>query len=132
MNIEVGEKYCVTVIKIIKHGIIVQMGNCSDTEFIHISKLSHRFVSDISKLVSIGDKLEAVCIQGNDRCELSLQHLHLESNNPSEKSVVHSNESESNATFEDMLAAAENSLREKQLAVNNRLQRKRKFKQIKR
>lgn len=124
MNIQEGQVYKVVVTKILPRGIIVQIQNTSDTEFIHISKLSVKFVSDISKLVTVGDKLEAICIQGKDRLELSLQHLHLESlykhverkQLPPKKST----------SVEDMIAAVERDFKEKQRASDSRLRRKQK------
>lgn len=129
MNIQEGQVYKVVVTKILPRGIIVQIQGTSDTEFIHISKLSVKFVSDISKLVIVGDKLEAVCIQGKDRLELSLQHLHLESlykhverkQLPPKKSTK-----QKSTSVEDMIAAVERDFKEKQRASDSRLRRKQK------
>lgn len=129
MNIQEGQVYKVVVTKILPRGIIVQIQGTSDTEFIHISKLSVKFVSDISKLVTVGDKLEAVCIQSKDRLELSLQHLHLESlykhverkQLPPKKSTK-----QKSTSVEDMIAAVERDFKEKQRASDSRLRRKQK------
>lgn len=129
MNIQEGQVYNVVVTKILPRGIIVQIQGTSDTEFIHISKLSVKFVSDISKLVTVGDKLEAVCIQGKGRLELSLQHLHLESlykhverkQLPPKKSTK-----QKSTSVEDMIAAVERDFKEKQRASDSRLRRKQK------
>lgn len=129
MNIQEGQVYNVVVTKILPRGIIVQIQGTSDTEFIHISKLSIKFVSDISKLVTVGDKLEAVCIQGKDRLELSLQHLHLESlykhverkQLPPKKSTK-----QKSTSVEDMIAAVERDFKEKQRASDSRLRRNQK------
>ena len=129
MNIQEGQVYNVVVTKILPRGIIVQIQGTSDTEFIHISKLSVKFVSDISKLVTVGDKLEAVCIQGKNRLELSLQHLHLESlykhverkQLPPKKSTK-----QKSISVEDMIAAVERDFKEKQRASDSRLRRKQK------
>ena len=129
MKIQEGQMYEVTVIKILPKGIIVQIKGTSDTEFIHISKLSVKFVSDISKLVHVGDTLEAVCIHGKEKLELSLQHLHLESlckyverkKLPEEKTTR-----QQVSSLDDMIAAVERDFKEKQRATDSRLKRRRK------
>lgn len=129
MNIQEGQMYGVTVVKILPKGIIVQIQGTSETEFIHISKLSVKFVSDISKLVQVGDKLEAMCIQGKEKLELSLQHLHLESlykHVERNKLSPENNTSQQTTSVDDMIAAAERDFKEKQKAIDSRSKRKHK------
>lgn len=127
MNIQSGQVYAITVTKILPRGIIVQITGTEDTEFIHISKLSVKFVSDISKLVRVGDKLEAVGIQGKDRTELSLQHLHLESlnNNVERKKLPTKNTATKQPTLDEMIAAADRDFKEKQRMTDSRLRHRR-------
>lgn len=130
MNIQPGQEYAVTVTKLLSRGIIVQINGTGDTEFVHISKLSVKFVSNIASLVHVGDKLNALCIQGKDKAELSLQHLHLESlNNDVErkKSLPHkTNAKPQQQSLDDMIAAAERDLHEKQRITDSRLRHRRK------
>ena len=129
MNIQEGKMYYVTVVKLLAKGIIVQINGTADTEFIHISKLSVKFVPDISKLVRVGDILEAVCVQGKDKLELSLHHLHLESlyKHVEDKNLLSEKlSSPQPASLDDMIAAAERDFKEKQRDNDSRLRRRRK------
>lgn len=76
MTLNIGEHYSVKVIKIIKVGAIVQIAP-EQTELIHLSKIANGFVKDISDFVSVGDVLDAECVQGFNKNELSLKHLNL-------------------------------------------------------
>lgn len=118
MGIEVGKLYRVTVVKILHHGIIVQIDNTADTEFIHISKLSHSYISNISDVISVGDVADALCINSGGRVELSLQHTQLPG------MCTKSQTTHTTSSIDDMIAAADCVLQEKQLAYKNRLTRK--------
>ena len=79
MQLKLGEKYSVTVQKILQYGIIVSMEDGS-TEFIHISKISDKYVSDIADFVSVGDTYQALaCVGKKQDVELTLAHLSLRS-----------------------------------------------------
>lgn len=78
MQLTVGKKYDVSVIKVNKNGIIVRMVDGS-TQFIHISKLSTKFIDDINKYVKVGNKYYAIAVESEEKgAELSLIHLNLE------------------------------------------------------
>lgn len=80
MTLEVGKKYHVIVINIVKSGIVVQLDDGS-TALIHISRISDKFVADIREFVNIRDEFEALGVEGLSRpVELSLRHLNLRRN----------------------------------------------------
>lgn len=126
MDLQLGNKYKVTVTRILQRGIVVQFLNTSDTEFIHISKLSTKFVSDISKLVNVGDCFEAVCVKGSTRLELSLKHLNLESlyKNVDRKCIE--NHDQQKLSLDEMIASAESIFKDKKRDTDARLRRRRK------
>lgn len=76
MRIEVNNVYTVQVIRIGDNGIWVNLID-SSTRFIHISKMSEKYVVNPYQVVSLYDILEAKCIQSKERVELSLIHLKL-------------------------------------------------------
>lgn len=131
MSIKPGQEYPITVTKLKERGIIVQIDGTPDTEFIHISKLSTKFVSNIASLVAVGDKLIAIAIEGKDKTELSLQHLHLESLNKTERHKKSSNKTNdatsTKPSLDDMIAAAERDLKEKQLLTASKFGNRQKF-----
>lgn len=75
--IEKDKEFNVTVSKILDKGIIVTIDGTGYTEFIHISKLSDAYVSDINDIISVGDKLTAKGLITRNGAELTLQHLRL-------------------------------------------------------
>lgn len=125
MKIQEGQMYEITVVKILPKGIIVQIKGTSDTEFIHISKLSTKFVSDISKLVQVGDCFEAICVKGSTRLELSLKHLNLESlyKNVDRNCLEKHNQPKS--SLDEMIASAEAIFKDKRRDADARLKRRR-------
>lgn len=73
MELKIGQKYEIEVIKILKYGIIVKLDDES-TQFIHISNLSDKFISDISDILNVGDRRLATGVSGNKYpVELSLK-----------------------------------------------------------
>lgn len=73
MELVVGKKYDVVVIKIVEKGVIVELEDKS-TEFIHVSQLSNRYVSNIEDIIAIGDSKTASCIKGKVKsAELSFK-----------------------------------------------------------
>lgn len=118
MDLSVGQTYSVTVIKLLARGIVVQLTGTSQQEFIHISKLSEKFVSNVSDAVKIGDTLDAMCVKSGDRVELSLKHLNLVKDNQSKH--------KSSKSLDEMIASANASLKDKQGAMDSRFHRKRK------
>ena len=63
MEIKQGQRYEVTVTKILDYGAVVTLEDNS-TQLIHISKLSDDFISNVAEFVSIGQKCEAVGVKG--------------------------------------------------------------------
>ena len=82
MELVLGQKYEVTV-KYIKprKGIVVEFLDVPDeTAFIHVSRISDKFVANIEDFVTCGEILIAECVEGLAHpLELSLKHLNLES-----------------------------------------------------
>lgn len=126
MDLQLGNKYKVTVTRILQRGIVVQFLNTSDTEFIHISKLSTKFVSDISKLVQVGDCFEAVCVKSATRLELSLKHLNLESLYKNVDRKCLEKHDQPKPSLDEMIASAEAIFKDKRRDADARLKRKRK------
>lgn len=127
MELQKDKSYEVTVTKILQRGVIVQIDGMEDTEFIHISKLSTKFVSDISKIVNVGDKYTAIAVYNPEysRVELSLKHINHAPHRKSH-STVHSMKSEQRKqSLDDMIAAADSVLKEKQRAMNYKPQKSR-------
>lgn len=127
-----GKDYTVTVTKILSKGIIVKIKDTEYTDFIHISKISTEFVSNINEYVKVGDILPARTIKRGDKFsepELSLQHLHLKSLYTPEHSVCDTElvtKVSSERNLEDMIAAANLSLKDKMQTIHSRTERKRK------
>lgn len=99
-QLEVGKHYNVTVINIVRAGVIVEIDGTNHTELIHVSKLSDDYVKNISDIVEIGMSLDALCIEGTipGRLELSVKHLKLHSlyNNVSKSNPKHKHSSKKN------------------------------------
>lgn len=126
MDIQIGNTYKVVVTRILPRGIVVQFLNTSDTEFIHISKLSTKFVTDISKLVQVGDCFEAVCVKGSNKLELSLQHLNLESLYNNVDRICLEKHDQQKPSLDEMIATAESIFKDKRRDTDARLKRRRK------
>lgn len=145
MGVKIDEEYLITVVSIKSKGIIVKLDNESETEFIHISKISPAFVSDISNFVGVGDKLVAKGVKSDVKnVELSLLHLNLnpsKSNADSKPKDQYNRKSTKKAigrqsvpaiqndlppTLEDMIKKSNSQLQEHQQALNARLRRKHK------
>lgn len=98
MELEIGKKYDVKIVKIIKVGAIAELSDGS-TELIHLSNISNQFVDDVSKFVIVGHTYQSTCQQGKTKpAELTLRPLDLKPiiSNPKE-----SKNSESlNTTYE--------------------------------
>lgn len=100
---ELGQHYQVEVIEIVNVGCVVKMEDNS-TQLIHLSKISNEFVKNISDFVAVGQTLDAECVQGFKKLELSLKHLNLKSKN-STPQTLHNNrpkKSDRSSHFEEM------------------------------
>lgn len=145
MGVKIDEEYLVTVISIRSKGIVVQPENEPETEFIHISKISPAFVSDISNFVKVGDKLVAKGVKSDIKnVELSLLHLELHPSKTntdsrskdqySRKSIkqvvrrqpVAAIQADVPLTLEDMIKQSNSQFQERQQALNARLKRRHK------
>ena len=89
MEFEIGQFYEVTVLKIIRTGIVVQVGDTSNTALIHLSRLSNKFVDKVERFIEIGTTYKAQAIKGKIQpIELSLLHLNLIPNDSVNQDVV--------------------------------------------
>lgn len=133
-SLEIGTEYQVIVNKILANGIIVQIKDTKFTDFIHISKISTNFVSNINDYVNVGDILTAIAVKSlakrndeHDGFELSLQHLQLKSLYDNTcYSCVDDNSNTSEKRLNDMILDADNSLKDKLRAMQRRSQKRRK------
>ena len=113
------KEYTVTVLKIIAKGIIVNLSGTDYTEFIHISKLSDIFISNINEFIKVGDTYVAKGMITNGRSELSLQHLKLrpfKEDTNSRPRVTHSPtypQKSEPKSIDDMIMSAELSMKDK-------------------
>lgn len=126
MELHLGDTYTVTVSKILTGGIIVEFEN-GETEFIHKSKISNAFISDINDFVAIGESYTARVIEGKTKpIELTLREdnviskkLQVSSEPVKPVSIVETAHAEgeeigyTNPTLEDMISKATSSMREK-------------------
>lgn len=126
MDLQLGNTYKIVVTRILQRGIVVQFQDNLDTEFIHISKLSTKFVSDISKLVQVGDCFEAVCVKSATRLELSLKHLNLESLYKNVDRKCLEKHDQPKPSLDEMIASAEAIFKDKRRDADARLKRRRK------
>lgn len=126
MDLQLRNTYKIVVTRILQRGIVVQFQDNPDTEFIHISKLSTKFVTDISKLVQVGDCLEAVCVKGSNRLELSLKHLNLESLYKNVDRKCLEKHDQPKPSLDEMIASAESIFKDKRRDADARLKRRRK------
>lgn len=87
LALTIGEKHKVKVVKYLSKGILVKVeGDDSDnTMFIHLSKISPKFVTDVSDFVTVGEVYEAEVVPSpipDKPFELSLLALNLHSKVP--------------------------------------------------
>ncbi|MCM1226382.1 MAG: S1 RNA-binding domain-containing protein [Clostridium sp.] len=128
IHIREGDIYNVKVVKILTKGIIVLIEDSGTTEFIHISKIADSFISDINDFVSVGDELTAMGIKSIDdkrvtenNGELSLHHLHLKpKNNISYVDTELITDIAKEKNLDDMIAAADQCLKEKMKAMHSK------------
>lgn len=113
--IEVGKQYNITVVKLLDKGVIVSVDGEEKTQFIHISKLTNRFIRSVTDAVSIGDKYTANCIfnVGLNKPELTIR-----------ESVGSSKPDTS--TLDKMIKDAEKVFADKQKSMDSRSRRRRK------
>lgn len=116
--IKVGNKYTVSVIKILDKGLIVRILGTSETQLIHISKLSHEYIEDINTFAKLGDVFEALCINGFSKPELSIKALskpkiQKKINSPKSSKLKVDLHQENHLSIDDMIASAEATLKDK-------------------
>lgn len=125
MELQKGKAYDVIVTKILQRGIIVQIEDSEDTEFIHISKLSTKYVSDISQIVNVGSTYTAIGVYDDVRNKvgLSLKHVDRVQYTKDGSKVFYRKDFSGNPakqkSLDDMIAAADSTLREKQRAMGS-------------
>lgn len=124
--IEEDVLYSVIVTKLLTRGIIVQVGETGNTEFIHISRISKQFVSNITDFVSVGTCLTTKGVSGKDgKIELSLIHLNLSKNGGQTDLPNESDKTCSCKNLDDMIAVAELSMHDKIGKLPSKAERKR-------
>ena len=131
MKLEIGKHYTVKVVKILERGVVVSMED-DTTEFIHISKISPRFVKNIVDFVSVDTVYDAEAVEGVAHpVELSLRHLNLTpmnyqkpKDNDHKPRNNYNKSSHKPATLDDMIKASENDLKDKLATQNNPKNRK--------
>lgn len=103
MQLEVGKRYEVTVKQILdKVGAVVLMEDGS-TELVHISNIADCFVDDVSKYVTVGDELVAMCQEGKTRpVELTFRNLKLHRKDGDVDSARHTVTARNTASREDV------------------------------
>lgn len=70
-HLELGKEYAVRVTKVLNKGVIVEFVHDTDTTgFIHISKLSRQFISDINSYISVGDIISVHVFKNGDKYDL--------------------------------------------------------------
>lgn len=110
MEIKENEHYNVTVVKVMERGAVVSIsGMGGKTGFIHISKLSDAFVSNINDYISIGETYDAICCD-EKKLAFSVKHLNLKPKYTSAKQ----HHTETKYSLDDMIARADASLKDKQ------------------
>lgn len=110
MEIKENEHYNVTVVKVMERGAVVSIsGMGGKTGFIHISKLSDAFVSNINDYISIGETYDAICCD-EKKLAFSVKHLNLKPKSAN----VRSHRTEQKYSLDDMIARADASLKDKQ------------------
>lgn len=127
MELQLGQKYQVRVIKIMPRFVIVELEDKS-TQIIHVSKIANCFVKEISDFVSVDTMYEAEAVEGTTHpIELSLKHLDLKSTIPAVKKEFkqhrHTNQNHS-ANLDDMIAKSNSDLNDKFVQMQNRENRK--------
>lgn len=125
--IEEGALYPVIVTKLLARGVVVKLEDTGKTEFIHISRISNQFVSNITDYVNIGQSFVAQGVKGRDGMnELSLIHLNLNQQEPSKQVLPKvANESSADKRLDEMIAAAELSMYDKVGRIQPRTERQR-------
>lgn len=138
-NIELDSNYNVQVIKILTKGIIVELTDYPDeTAFIHISKISTKFVDDVNNFVKLGDTFEAKGISSDiSGIELSLLHLDIQPakyRNTAQHNTYKSADSLNNtkaklpkpskSSIDSMIEAANDDYLDKQRALSSRRKRR--------
>lgn len=138
-NIELDSNYNVQVIKILTKGIIVELTDYpGETAFIHISKISAKFVDDVNKFVKLGDTFEAKGVSSDiSGIELSLLHLGLQPVTCKETTQYNTHESvdslnntevkhskPSKSSIDSMIEAANDTYLDKQRTLSSRRKRR--------
>ena len=125
-TIEEDTLYSLIVIKLLARGIVVQLDDTGNTEFIHISRISKQFVSNITDYVNIGQSLVAQGVKGRDGMnELSLIHLNLNQQESSKQTIPKvANEPSADKRLNEMIAAAETTMHDKIGRIQTRTERK--------
>lgn len=127
MELQLGQKYQVRVVKIMPRYVVVELEDKS-TQIIHVSKIANCFVKDISDFVSVDTVYEAEAVEGTAHpVELSLKHLDLKSTAPAIKKEFkqHRPTKQNHTTnLDDMIARSNSDLNDKFAQMQSRENRK--------
>ena len=122
MDIEIGQSYIVIPTKILSKGAIVKLKD-GTTQLIHISRISKKYIANVSDFVELGQPYEAIGVEGSAHpVELSLIHLNLKSKHSSSDSQ--SDKLKDNSLdFEAMLAKSTQDMMDKLKCIENNQRR---------
>lgn len=98
-QLELGKEYDVRVTKVLNKGVIVGFPDTDITGFVHISKLSRQFISDINSYISVNDKITVRVVKNGDKYDLDARSAITRPTNTKD--------------IDAMIAAAEAALKEK-------------------
>lgn len=117
MPVEVGTIIEGTVVKLLRHGVVVKLPD-GGTGLVHISEIDNKFVSDVNEYFRVNDPIEVKIIgQDNGRIELSVKRVRANSEGASSTPPPRRLSSEERSSFEDKLSHFMKQSNERQLDV---------------
>lgn len=120
--LKLGNCYNVTVIKIMDKGAVVSVEGETETQFIHISKLSSGYVRAVEDAVSIGTTYKTKCVMNTklNKLELVMMTKPINSISPHQKP-----QSKSMSDLDKMIKDAQKAFSDKQKSADSRMKRRR-------
>lgn len=120
--LKLGNCYNVTVIKIMDKGAVVSVEGETETQFIHISKLSSGYVRAVEDAVSIGTTYKTKCVMNTKLNKLELVMMSKPVNSISSHQKSQSN---SMSDLDKMIKDAQKAFSDKQKSTDSRMKRRR-------